>query len=454
MPLIFAPRQLGAGLRIGRQIPGTGLEAAFEAAPGRGALYYDGGIRTLAAFACFFLCIGAGRIFSQESSKPLSPSEAYKAALAPFDATRSQANDLTDADRLALGIGIAHAARDCIALSADSSAFASDPKELFALGQLCIFGRQFEPAREALVRYLALPKPPQKEQALLLIVRAYLGLKQPFYAKPQLDSLLSGFPYDASIHTAIDQIIDNTEGVAGYLNDLALQLCAAQSAATLPLLAKGKALDGENGSASAATLFADAVRCTALPHASGKGSSLEDLATIVQEQDWVGTADLAAMQSALGRQQMVGKSAPLTSLHGYLVATNGLVRRTILLRQGKVVLVPFTLWSPSTPEVAGDLARFMPQQAIYAITSWHANTGGPDAQSREVLEGLRSWQRSLPKKVSILIVPDSVLSEFHSDVFPAGVLIRDGTVLLNVVLSSEGAERLLVNASAENAGAK
>lgn len=50
-------------------------------------------------------------------------------------------------------------------------------------------------------------------------------------------------------------------------------------------------------------------------------------------------------------------------------------------------------------------------------------------------------------------MPDSVLSDFHSDVFPVGILIRDDTVLSNMVLSSEGAERLLVNTFAEHAGA-
>jgi hypothetical protein len=218
-----------------------------------------------------------------------------------------------------------------------------------------------------------------------------------------------------------------------------LKLCETQSAATLPLLVKGKALDDKDGSASAATLFADAVRCAELAHSSSKPDDLKDLAAIVQEPNWVGTADLVQMQAALERQQMVGKSAPLTSLRGYLLGTNGLVPRAIPLKSGMVFLVPITLWSPSTPEIVRDLAKLMPQQAIYAITSWHVNTGREDVRSSDVLEGLRSWQRSMPKKVSIIIVPDSVLSEFHSDVF-------------NSVLSSEGAERLLVNALAHDAG--
>ena len=56
----------------------------------------------------------------------------------------------------------------------------------------------------------------------------------------------------------------------------------------------------------------------------------------------------------------------------------------------------------------------------------------------------------MAKKVSILIVPGSVLSEFHDDVFPAGILMRDGTVFFNIVVSSVGAERILVIAFAEN----
>lgn len=408
--------------------------------------------RSLVILISLFFGMSVHHILGQESSRPLSPTEAYKAALTPFAATRSQANDLTDADKFALGIGIAQASRDCIALSPDISAFASNAKELLALGQLCIFGQQFESARATLVNYLALPQPPQREQALLLLVRAYLGLKEPLSAEPQVATLLRDYPYDASIHAAIDQVIDNTEGISGYSNDVALKLCATQSAATLPLLAKGKVLDGATDSASAATLFADAVRCAAVLHSSGKPNTLEDLAAIVLEQGWVGTADLALMQTALERQQMVGKNVPLASLRGSLLGTNGLIPRAIPLTRGTVLLVPFTLWSPSTPKITRDLVNLAPQQAIYAITSWRANSGRDDIRSNEVLQGLRSWQKTMPQKVSILIVPDSVLSDFHSDVFPIGILIRNRTVLSNLVLSSQGAERLLINALAHEAG--
>jgi hypothetical protein len=391
------------------------------------------------------ICLSAFPALAQDNSTRLSPSEAYKAALAPYTETRSQANDLTDADRFALTIGMAQASRDCLALSTDHSAYAGDAKELLALGQLCIFGQQFEPARAVLVDYLALPKPPQREQALTLLVRAFLGLKNSVSAEAQIESLLKDYPYDASIHVAMDQVIDSLEGTGEYYDEMARQLCAKQSAITLALLAKGKALEGADGGVSATTLFADGVRCAALPGAKNP-ESLDALAAIVGEPYWADTADLAPMQSALERQQMVGKRVPRPVLRGQMLGAGGFVPRAIPLRRGPVLLVAFTLWAPSTPAILSDLAKMAPTERIYAITSWRANTGREDVRSSEVLEGLLSWQRTMPKNVSLLVVPDAVLTAFHSDVFPVGIAIHDGTVVSNAALFSEGAERLLAAA--------
>jgi pimeloyl-ACP methyl ester carboxylesterase len=406
----------------------------------------------LAVFLNVALAMSGYRLPEQESAGPLSPSEAYKTALAPFIETRSQANDLTDADKFALRIGINRAAHDCLALVPNRSSLTGNAKELFALAQLCIFGQQYEPARATLVDYLALPEPAQREQALLLLVRAYAGLKEAAGAEAQVESLLRDYPYDAGIHNAIDQVIDISEGL--NKNYLALKLCTIQNVETLPLLANGKALEAKDGSVPAAKLFGDAVRCAAIAQSESQLSRMDDLVAVARQPGWTGTADLAPMQAALERQLMVGKSVPLASLRGDLPGTASLVPRTVSLRQGKVLLVPFTLWSPSAPEIANDLAKLAPGQPIYAITSWHANTGSDDVRSNEVLEGLRTWQKGLPKAVSILIVPDSVLSAFHSDGFPGGIFIRDGVVMSNGALSSEGAERLLVNTLAEDVSAE
>lgn len=403
------------------------------------------GLRSV-IIALLLLSINRTGVLCQELSDPLVPTESYKAAMAPFTATRSQPDDLTDADKVALGIGIARAAHDCTSLSNNTARFSEDSTELFALGQLCIFGQQFEPARVALVRYLAIPQPLEREQALVLLVRAFLGLNAPDSAEPQIQSLLHDYPYDASIHMAIDAVIDRAEAsdYSSVFNNIALRLCQTQTAATLPILIRGKALEGKDSSVSASALFRDAVRCAALARASDRPDNLSQLAAVPQQSNWAGTADLAVMQTALRRQQMVGAAIPLPILRGKVLGVGSLIPRTVSLTNGTALLVPFTLWSPSTPEVLGNLVRFAPQQSIYAITNWRANSGREDESSRQVLDQLRSWQLSLPRHVSILIVPDAEFNSFAADTFPAGILVRDGRVLMNSPLSGNGEQRLLL----------
>jgi hypothetical protein len=385
----------------------------------------------------------------------LSPSEAYKAALAPFNAAKAQPDDLTDADRFALENGMALASRDCLAISANRSGFASNDKELIALSELCIFGQQYEAARTTLVTYLGLPQPAERKLALVLLVRAFLGLNQPRSAEPQVRSLLQDYPYDAQTHFAIDQVIDALEGGNQFDNYLALGLCATQNAATPPLLERGKPLTGKELSASASVLFADAVRCAAVDAQLGTTpvhDNMHRLASIVAQPDWVGTADLAPMQAALARQQTIGTRVPMTLLHGSALSSHTLVPHAIPLARGTVLMMPFTLWSPSALNTALSLAKSKPSQHIYAITSWSANTGQGDAPSNEILAALRVWQQGLPPQISMILVPDSALRAFHADTFPAGIGIRDGIVRFNSALSSRGAARLLVQSLTDAAG--
>jgi hypothetical protein len=396
---------------------------------------------------CLSLALAGRLAFAQSPPVSLSPSEAYKAALAPFNAAKAQPEDLTDADQFALEEGTALASRDCLAISADRSAIATNDKELIALSELCIFGRQYEPARATLVTYLALPQPAERKLALILLVRAFLGLNQPDAAELQVRTLLQDYPYDAQTHFAIDSVIDALEGVNSFDNDLAVGLCATQNGTTLPLLESGKTLTGKELSASASVLFADAVRCAVVNAELGVGPMpdlLSPLAAIAVKPDWAGTADLAPMQSALARQQMIGSRVPMTSLPGSTLTAHTPIPHPVSLAHGTVLMMPFTLWSPSALNTALALARLKPNQHIYAITSWSANTGQNDAPSNEILAALRGWQQGLPPQISMLVVPDSVLKAFHADTFPAGIAVRDGRVRFNGTLSGRGAARLLL----------
>jgi hypothetical protein len=394
------------------------------------------------------LALICGRSLAQENGKPLSPSEAYKAALAPLQASRTQPDDLTDADRFALQIGIARASHDCRALSSSASSPDADEKELIALGDLCLFGQEYGPARAALTKYLALPQPPERKRAMVLLVQALLGLNDPGSAELVVRSLLKDFPYDAEIHFAIDQVIDASEGLSDGLNRMALNLCTTQNAVTLPLLASGKALEGKEANASASVLFNDAVRCVSLAKGRDEPSGQEamyQLAAIAQMESWQGTADYSPMQASLQRQQMVGTQVLLGSLHGLTLTNGKLAPRLLALKPSTVILLPFVLWSPNASEEASRLARLAPQQTFYAITSWSANTGRDDVPSSQISTALREWQRNLPTNVHMVVVPNAELSAFHVDSFPDGIVIREGTLLWNGVLSSQGAERMLLS---------
>jgi hypothetical protein len=401
------------------------------------------------------LALICGRGLAQENGKPLSPSEAYKAALAPFQAARAQADDLTDADRFALQIGIARASLDCRALSSDaSSSVAGDKKELIALGELCLFGQEYGPARASLMKYLALPQPPQRKRAMVLLVRALLGLNDQGSAELIVRSLLHDFPYDAETHFAIDQVIDASEGLSEGFNKMAFNLCTTQNAVTLPLLASGKPLEGKEATASVGVLFNDAVRCVSLakgPDEPAGREVMNSLAAIAQLQSWQGTADYSPMQASLKRQQMVGTQVPLSSLHGFALTNGKLVPRLISLSRGTVLLFPFVLWSPSASDEAARLTRLAPQQTIYAITSWSANTGREDILSNQIVTALREWQRASPPQVHVVIVSNAELSVFHVDSFPAGIAIREGTVRWNGILSNHGAERMLLSTLSDRA---
>jgi hypothetical protein len=65
--------------------------------------------------------------------------------------------------------------------------------------------------------------------------------------------------------------------------------------------------------------------------------------------------------------------------------------------------------------------------------------------SNEVTAALRLWRQEFPPRVTILIVPDKDLKSLYADSFPAGILIRDGVVRSNAVLSGQGPQKILVN---------
>ncbi len=385
---------------------------------------------------------------AQQSPASLPPSEELKTVTAPFDAARAQPNDLTDADLLALSVGVSRAGHACGTLLPSLEALTKQPEEVLALARLCIFGQQFEPARAAVVRYLELPVMPQREMALLLLTEAFLGLKDDFNAAQQVFALKRDFPYDTQIYFAADQVI-----LAGALlndeqNTYTLQLCGDQLKVSLPLLESGKSLISKEGTASPSTLFADAVRCVDIArdlHDLSEQSTLGRLEKIVDLPFWQGTAELAPMQSALARTELTGKQTPLALLSGRLLRAGGpLLPHTVPLTRGTALLVPFVMWAPSTSSIIRDFPVIAPQQIVYLLTSWAANTGGEDTETPELLASLRAFAAGLPVHVEVLVVPDAVLRQFHADVYPGSIVVRDGFLRADLPLTGGAAQRMTV----------
>jgi hypothetical protein len=237
--------------------------------------------------------------------------------MAPFNQARGQDDDLTEADTLALRVGMSEAASRCMELSAESQGFAKQLDEVLVLAKLCLFGQQFEPARVALVTYLAQTQPTRREDALLLLVRAFLGLGNTYSAEAQILSLFSDYPYDAQIHLAAKKVIGASEGLGADLDQAASELCARQADFVLPLLERGKALPGKDDDISASTLYVDALRCAILNRERGGSSAngaWEKLREIVRLPAWQNSADLLPMKEALAQAEMVGRATPLHAL--------------------------------------------------------------------------------------------------------------------------------------------
>jgi len=389
------------------------------------------------------------RCIAQQPQVPLlPPSEELKAATAPLLAARAQPDDMTQADLFAFNVGIAHASRACHALEPTQQALTKTPDELLEFASLCSFGQQWESARHAAQLYLELPAPAEREKALLLLGQAFLGLNDPVDAAAQIITSERDYPYDAQIHFAADQVILAGTMFSEASNKSVLGLCNDQLNHTLALLEHGKPLSGNDSIATPGTLFSDAVRCLDIARAlkdPSAESTLPRLQNIVHRPDAEPTIEATRMQSALSREEMIEHPTPLKELSGMVVRSTGPLRPlTVDLARPLTILVPFTLWSSSTLAFVRDLQATALRNEIYLITSWAANTGSEDEEAKEIRNALRDTAKSLPPNVTILIVPDVDLQQFHADAFPAVIILREAIVKANMPVVGDAAKRLTV----------
>lgn len=400
-----------------------------------------------AMLACMFC--GAGVLSPQAiPTSPMPPSQALDYSTAPFVAVRAQPDDLTQADLFAFSIGVARASQACNELAPTLEKLTNTPSELLALARLCNFGRKYDLARRAAEGYLQIAGMGDREKAYLILVQSFLGMNHPVDAALQISHLEAEFPYDPETHYAADQVILAGTLASDNSNSWVLGLCTDQLKHSLPQLEQGRGLAGKDESVAAERLFTDAVLCAAIArdlHEDSAQSTLAQLETVVRMPAWRGTTALGTMQFALARAEMAGNPSPQAEISGKLVRATGPLRPfTLSLAHGTSLLIPFTLWSPNAFPIVGDFHVTAPTQRIYLLTSWAANTGTIDAESKAVLQSLRSAAQSLPAHISVLVVPDHVLQQFQVDAFPGVIVIRDGIVRANLPLVGDAGKRMTV----------
>jgi hypothetical protein len=403
----------------------------------------------------------------------MSPSDAYLYAMQPFANARAAPDDLTDADKWALGIGIARAKQQCEALSKQTL----QDEDLLAFGKLCIFGQDFDPARRSLINYLALPQAKSPELGRLLLTRAFLGLHSIASAESQLESLLSLYPYDASIHLGIDLVVD-AAAASDAVDDLDVipRLNEQQLPHILDALAHGGAVPDSNGdSVDAAILVRDALRCAdALRRAykpDDANKILAQVSTLASADPIAHSANYPAIENALIRYQWLLHPSPIRSLHGTELPVTGppiqrvvplydpdpaahrIVRgsgdHTIIhMLDDRTLVLVFSLAGPaSSATIQQILARLAqehitPGLKVIAVTSYAANVGD-DTANFDVFTNIRAFRNGLPLTLPVYLIPDTELKPFAIDMWPAAILFDGkGRILwLNTLSGSTGGIR-------------
>lgn len=401
----------------------------------------------------------------------MSPAEAYIYAMQPFNNARRAPNDLTEADQWALGIGVARAKEQCELHKRDKF----EGEDLLARGKLCILGLDFNWARQYLIAYIGLPQPQSPEVGRLLLARAFVGLQSISSAESQIESLLSLFPYDASIHLGIDMVID-AAAASDVTDDLDVipRLNEQQLPHILDTLQHGGTVPPSNGDAVDLTLVVrDALRIADALRRNFKPDDADKIVATVKEDIAIpsitNSAAWPVLQNELTRYQLFDRPTPVRTMHGSELPMNGPpAEHTVLLydpdpqahmavrhinstttatrmSDDRILVLVFSLAGPASSTALQQILQKLaadhitPALKVIAVTSFAANIG-IDTPNGEVFTNLRNFRAALPAALPVYIVPNRDLEPFAIDTAPAAILFDGkGRILwLNTLSGSPG----------------
>lgn len=383
---------------------------------------------------------------AKDQPKPIvpvvSPKEAYSFALDPLLQARQAPDDLTEADKWALGVGIARAADSCKSI-ADKM---PTDENLLDLGQLCLFGQQHEIAADALKRYITLKNPSNLEQGRILLSQAYVNLQSYTSAESQVESLLEEFPYDAKIHFSCDFILDNAEGtkedpatIKGMdAITVVRRLNKLQYSHTLEALAKTGSISSADNSATvkASQLIKDALRAARIFKEEGDTKQAEKIIDAVKEALKTSALSMSlefdSMKNALDRYELVDHKVMEEKLRGdRLLQTGTFVKHIASLSESNSIFIAFSFAAPQSAQVIQNIATAVKNKQglhIYAVTSYMANNG-VEEKTDSVVNALKALRSMIPSNVTLMVLPEVELQMFSIDSYPTGAVVGKDRVV-------------------------
>lgn len=381
----------------------------------------------------------------------LTPSEAYAYAMSPYVEARQSPDDLTEADQWALRLSVQRAREQCLSMTL----YETQDEQLLSLGQLCVLGEQFFQAKQALANYLLLRKPMNAEDARILLIRAEMGLKTIHEVAAQAKILEETTAYDSKVHATLKFAVDAVESKDATADD-------AVSLVELDLPGLWNALSGPGNlttadksiSFDADQLMVDAINYARVyrdANATEKSSALiGKVESLLHTEQYANPAAMPETHQAFKQYTLFKTRVAAASLKGQEVMAGGLLSpNPIPLRGRTTVLIPFSFAAPQSGPAIGriiEAIRNIANVKVYAVTSFHANTGGDDSPSRMIVDALRRFKQALPPEVKMIVLPAGTLASFAIDTYPSVIVINaQGYIrMLEAFYGSPGSLRRLL----------
>ncbi|MGC2300403.1 MAG: hypothetical protein WA476_16465, partial [Acidobacteriaceae bacterium] len=243
----------------------------------------------------------------------------------------------------------------------------------------------------------------------------------------------------------------------------------------LDALAHGASLTGNGDSVDAAILVRDALRCADALRRNYKPVDADkivaQLSAAAAAAPIIISAAYPLIQDSLARYKLYGQPSPVRTLHATEFPLNAAPRNRVVplydpnpaahrivrgsgshtiirMTDDRTLVLVFSLAGPaSSPAIQQILARLAqdhvtPGLKVVAVTSWAANIG-VEKPDPTVLATIRAFRAGLPAALPVMLIPDSELKPFATDLWPAAILIDGkGRILwLNTLSGSTGSIR-------------